>query len=188
MGRNESENHFLALLDLPNTGLTICSVTWSRLLKLLKMLTASHDISVFELDKNVSQLVLKRTGKHEIMNTSRISREKRCQKTLHSQKNDILMLIPAILSPTVFKILLQSSYIFKNKQKRTKPITVMNTYILKCITIFEIIIQLHLHFPLPFLLPNSPIHHSFLSFKFKPFCYLIVITCIFIKGQTYIPL
>ena len=73
---------------------------------------------MFEIDKNVSQLVLKRTGKHDIMNTSIISRENRCQKTLHSQKNDILMLIPAILSPTVFKILLYSSYTFKNKQKR----------------------------------------------------------------------
>lgn len=57
MGRNESQNQFLTLLDLPNTA--ICSVAWSRLLNSLNSLKASHDTSLFELDKNVSNWFLR---------------------------------------------------------------------------------------------------------------------------------
>ena len=59
-GENESENQLLTLPSIPNTGFAICFVAWRTLLKVLKILKTWSDISVFELDKNVSQFILKK--------------------------------------------------------------------------------------------------------------------------------
>lgn len=71
--------------------------------EVLKTLKALCDISVLELDKKkVSQLVLKRTGKHGIINAVRISGES--VETPHSQKEGITLLISAVLSPLMINI------------------------------------------------------------------------------------
>lgn len=58
---------------------------------------------MLELDKKkVSQLVLKRTGKHGIINAVRISGES--VETPHSQKEGITLLISAVLSPLMINI------------------------------------------------------------------------------------
>lgn len=72
MGRNESEHQLLTLANAPNTEFAICSVSWSKLLQVLK---APGDISVFELANYVSQLALKTTAKHDVINVVRISEE-----------------------------------------------------------------------------------------------------------------
>lgn len=71
-GENELEHQLLTFASLPNTDFAICFLAWSRFLKVLKILKAWSDISLFELDKNISQFIFKKAGNHD-MNAVRIS-------------------------------------------------------------------------------------------------------------------